>query len=364
MSCGGYDYRPWGEADLSAAAFEAAEVRVAILGLPSASLSTITTIFEDLQAVNLLLVEPDAPQRFAPRVVGREDGPTHTVAGLAMPRHAGLDDVVYDAVVVPALFDDGRLSDPGAGGFLTAAEADWLRRQHDGGAVFSTMCTGAFALAETGILDGWSCAVHWLFEESFRARYPEVEVLSRRPLVVSGAQREFITGGGAVYSTDVSLFNITRFFGSALAMNFALLYGKSWSDALVETPVHDLDMGDQDDRIVALAKGFFHDHLGEPALVAAAADLSNLGVRTFSRRFQRATGVSPREFIAAKRVERARELLSRSRIPVDEVAARLGYADRSSFSKAFQEKTGLSPAAYRRRTQAAAALAAHRRAEA
>lgn len=170
-----------------------------------------------------------------------------------------------------------------------------------------------------------------------------------------------MTGGASVYSSDVSLFNITRFFGTAVAMTFAVLYGKSWSDALYEPSPDDVNRGDENDRIVALAKKFFRDHLAEPGLVAAAADLANLTERTLSRRFGRATGVSPRDFIVEIRMERARDLLARTRLPIDEVAARVGYSDRGTFSKTFKERAGLSPSSYRRRLQASEGLTAVRR---
>lgn len=349
----GYQSCLWLGADLTQDAFEAAQVRVAVLALPQASLATIATVIEDIEAVNRLPDGDGAPPRFAARVVGRGDLAPLTLSGLPTPRNADLDDQLYDAVVAPSLFDDGTLSDPASGPILHPSEVLWLQRQHAAGAVFSTMCTGSFALAEAGLLDGQRGAVHWLYEQAFAARYPAVDVLSRRPLVVSGARREFVTGGASVYSSDVSLFNITRFFGGAVAMDFAVLYGKSWSDALYETAPDDVNLGDQEDRIVALAKKFFHDHLAEPALVAAAADMANLSQRTLSRRFQKATGVPPRTFIAQKRMERAQDLLVRSRLPVEEIAARVGYADRSTFAKTFLGHVGLSPAAFRRRLQAA-----------
>ncbi len=350
----------WRQTDLSREVFEAAHVRVAILALPQASLATIATVIEDLEAVNRLSDAPDQRPRFAARVVTRADPNPLTLSGLPMPHNADLDDEVYDAVIAPSLFDDGKLSDPTARPILEPCEIGWLQRQHAAGAVFSTMCTGTFVLGEAQPLDGQRGAVHWLYESAFAARYPKVNVLSRRSLVLSGRRREFVTGGAAVHSSDVSLFNITRLFETAVAMNFAISYGKSWSDALHEMPPEDINRGDQDDRIVAMAKKFFHDHLAEAGLVAAAADLANLSPRTLCRRFQRSIGVSPRTFIANKRMERARDLLVQARLPVEEVASRVGFADRSTFTKTFQTSSGLSPAAYRRRLQGAAGLRARR----
>lgn len=123
--------------------FETAQVRVAVLALQQASLATIATVVEDLEAVNLLPDEPGAPLRFAPRVVGRADLAPLTLSGLASPRNAELGDEIYDAVIVPSLFDDGLLSDPSAGPILQQVEVAWLQRQHAGGGPCSRPCAPA-----------------------------------------------------------------------------------------------------------------------------------------------------------------------------------------------------------------------------
>lgn len=347
----------WRQADVSDQARRTATVSVAVLALPQASLSNISAVFEDFQSVNMLPSEPDAPLRFAPRIVAASTEPRTTLSGLTLVPQALLDEFLYDAVVVPTLFDDGCLSDPDHGPILTEAERDWLRRQRAGGAVFSTMCSGAFALAEAGLLDGHACAMHWLYADTFRTRFPAVEAVTRRTLVVSGDRREFVTGGVSVYSSDVSLFNIARFFGPETALLFATLFGRSWSEALHDHVLMEPLESEVADRVVDLARRFFIDHIAGSGLVSAAAELANLNTQTFCRRFQRAMNRTPRAFITEIRMERARDLLTRSRLPIEEVAAKVGYSDRSTFAKTFRAKTGVSPAEYRTRFQSAAALA-------
>lgn len=261
-------------------------------------------------------------------------------------------------VVLPTLYDDGCLSDPDYGPLLSPAEGDWLRAQHRGGALLATMCSGAYAIAETGLLDGHEAAMHPLYAKAFQARFPPVRVQARRTLVVSGARREIVTGGQSVYSADVSLYIIAHFHGAPLALEFAMLYGKTWSEAMHEAALTTAGRQEQGDEVVRLAEQFFHMHLTDAGLVGAAADLANMSVRTFSRRFVRATGVSPREFLTRLRIERAMRLLSASRMPIDDVAARVGYADRSSFARAFRERASLPPAEYRARFQAPVRLKA------
>ncbi len=349
------EYGVWTRARLDAETLRAAQHRVAILALPQASLTNVAAVFEDLQGANTVQPRDRDRPRFAPRIVAADPRPRPTLSGMTLTPHGTLDDTRYDAVVLPTLYDDGSLSGSIDSPFLTDAEKAWLQKQHGDGATVSTMCSGAYPLAEAGLLDGHDAAMHRLYEEPFRTRYPKVRVLTRRSLVVSGERRELLTGGESVYSSDVSLYLIARFCGAEVAMRFARLYGRSWSETLHEGLSH--DPAEIDDRVIALARRFILDHLTDPAVVRAAASMTRLNPRTFTRRFTRATGLSPREFVSTARIERARDLLTRSRMPIEDVAARLGYSDRAAFAKTFRAKTGVTPAEYRARFQGAARLA-------
>lgn len=353
------DYRTWTGTSAEGEGMAREPVRVAILALPQASMANMASVFEDLQAVNMLAPGPAAGLRFKPRIVAASREPRPSIGGLMLTPHAALDERDYDVVVLPTLYDDGCLTDPGYGPILSNTEHDWLRRQHAAGALLSTMCSGAYALAESGILDGQDSAMHPLYADQFQARFPRVRVQKKRTLVVSGERREIVTGGQSVYSADVSLYMIAQFHGAPLALEFAMLYGKTWSEAMHEETLATAGASSDGDQVVSLAKEFFHMHLADSGLVSAAADLANLNAQTFSRRFQRATGLSPREFVTGLRMERAMRLLAGSRIPIEDIAIRVGYADRSSFAKAFRDRAGIPPAEYRMRFQTAARLASN-----
>lgn len=343
------DYRTWESEPNGIEVGTQAPVRVAILSLPQASMANMAAVFEDLQAVNMLPPGPAGGLRFRPRIVAADTEPRRTIGGLLLVPHEALGEDRYDVVVLPTLYDDGCLSDPDYGPVLSQAERDWLRGQHRAGAVLATMCSGAYVIAEAGLLDGQDSAMHPLYADQFQSRFPRVRVHRKRTMVVSGARREIVTGGQSVYSADVSLYVITHFHGAPLALEFAMLYGKTWSEAMHEAALTTPGRQTEGDEVVRLAQQFFHMHLTDAGLVGAAADLANMSVRTFSRRFARATGVAPREFLTRLRMERAMRLLSASRMPIDDVAARVGYADRSSFAKAFRERAGIPPAEYRAR---------------
>ena len=106
-------------------------------------------------------------------------------------------------------------------------------------------------------------------------------------------------------------------------------------------------MEDGGDHIVGVARTFFDMHLADPALIEAAAKHVGLSVRTLSRRFSAATGVTPRDYVLELRMARAMRLLSATRLSVDTIAEMIGYSDRSSFARMFRRKVGLPPAEYR-----------------
>jgi len=346
-------YRTWVRQDPGPEAFEAAEHRVALLLARHASLANVVAGFEDLMAANPLAdTSPQAP-KFAPRLVSASPEPFRSVTGLTVTPHRGLEpDVQYDAVLVPAVLDvEGYLSTAAPEPALTVDERAWLRDQHAGGALLSGTCSASFVMAEAGLLDGERCTVLPLVEHVFRTRFPEVRGHTDRTLVVAGSRGELVTGGFAFYSADVSLYVVAHFCGAPFAVLMADLYGKAW-----ETPLDgaalpaSTDGGlSLEDATVDLARRFLAQHLGAPAAVQAAAELAHVSERTLRRRFLRALGVSPRDYLRLKRMERACDLLIRTRLPIEEVAARVGYGDRSAFARAFRETEGLTPADYRRR---------------
>ncbi len=346
-------YRGWVPQDGGRAALEGAQYRVALLLLRYASLANVLACFEDLMAVNPLADTPPERPMFAPRLVASDPTAFRSLTGAHVVPHEGLlPDLRYDAVIVPVVFDaEGSLSERDAAPLLSADERDWLRDQHRGGALISTMCSGSFAMAEAGLLDGHACSVIPLYAHTFRARFPAVTPHTNRTIVVSGERRELVTGGHAVYSADVSLYTVARFCGAPMAVLLADLYGKSW-----ETPLDGAAFSSQadgvpalEDATVRLARRFIAEHLSAPGLVQAAAELAHVSERTLRRRFLRSVGLSPRDYVRHKRMEHACDLLARSRLPIEEVATRVGYADRSAFARAFRELEGLTPADYRRR---------------
>jgi len=145
-----------------------AKTRVALVLVEHASLANVFACFEDLMATNPLADTPPERPQFAPRIVAADPTAFRSLTGATVVPHRGLDpDVGYDAVIVPVVYDaDGYLSTVDPAPMLTKCERDWLRDQHRGGALITTMCSGAFVLAEAGLLDGHESSMIPLYEHT------------------------------------------------------------------------------------------------------------------------------------------------------------------------------------------------------
>lgn len=314
-------------------------------------------MYEDLQAVNVIARSTEFHKPFDVRLVSESGQVFSSLSGVRLvPDGQFSNQVTFDTVLMPVLYDDGCLSDAAYGPILTSAERDWLLAQHAGGARFSMMCSSALALADTGLLDGHATSMIAMYLDAFRERFPNIDVRTGQTLVVSGERGEFVSGGDSVYSADVSLYTIRQHLGPEIALRFARLYCKAYDEVLYDLADPPKLAPVIEDRSIAFAKHFILGHLEAPALVAATARMLNISERSFTRRFKRITGEAPSTFIRDRRIDRARSLLSESRLPIEEIAARVGYADRAAFAKGFRQKVGSNPAEYRAQFQAPARM--------
>lgn len=218
-----------------------------------------------------------------------------------------------------------------------------LREAADRGARLVAICTGAFALAQAGILDGREATTHWRFVRSLREQYPRVRVLENRLFVEEG---KILTSAGAGAGIDACLHLIRTDFGEAAAHEA----GKE----VVVAPARDgfqpqyVDVLSAPRASLSATRGWVLEHLGEPITVQHMADHANLSRRTFIRRFERETGMSPMRWVANHRVLGARRLLETSDWAVERIAAATGFGTAANFRAVFRREVGTTPTEYRR----------------
>jgi transcriptional regulator GlxA family with amidase domain len=281
-----------------------------------------------------------AARVFDVRLAGLDSSTVSCRDGVTLhPSVAAANVTAPDLVVVPGLDDDLAASFAGNRGWVP-----WLARWHAAGARIASSCTGAFLVADAGLLDGRPATTHWMFADELRRRYPAVRVTPGQMIIDNG---DVITSGGATAFLNLVLYLVERFAGhdrANLAAKVLLVDGHRSSQlpyiAFGPERAHD-------DVIVHQIQQHIDSHLGEPLRIAELADSFGLSERTLSRRFAAATGGGPQTYLRHARIQHARRLLETAGDPVDQVRRRAGYGDAAAFRRVFKQATGLSPSGYR-----------------
>jgi transcriptional regulator GlxA family with amidase domain len=229
---------------------------------------------------------------------------------------------------------------------VIARIAAWLSDRHARGAALGSVCSGAFLLAETGLLRGRVASTHWSCAEELKRRFPDVRVDTAIRISDYG---DVVTVGGFMAWVDLGLRLIARYLGPTVAeetARFLLVRPGAALAPYFQGFAPQLLHGDE---AILRAQQLIHAHDGRDVSLASLAEQARLERRTLLRRFTKATGMSPIEYCRNVRIARARELLEYSNKTLKEMAWEVGYDDTRAFARAFYRLVGLSPADYRRR---------------
>jgi transcriptional regulator GlxA family with amidase domain len=275
------------------------------------------------------------------KVLSENGGPVPTSVGISVGSEAfGVPD--FDTLMIGAGTEIEEAS---------PALVDFIRRGVTVSRRVAAPCTGAFMLAQAGVLDGRRATTHWAFAHELRTRFPEVKVDEDRIFIVDGP---IWTSAGMSAGIDLALAMIERDHGPELARAVAkkmVVYhrragGQSQFSALLE-------LNPKSDRIQS-ALGFARRNLRAALSVEQLAEVANLSPRQFSRAFRAETGQSPAKAVENLRLEAARLLMEEGQLPIDAVARETGFADRERMRRAFLRAFGQPPQAIRRAARVAA----------
>jgi transcriptional regulator GlxA family with amidase domain len=214
--------------------------------------------------------------------------------------------------------------------------ASWIRNRHTAGARLVSLCSGAFILAETGLVDGLAVATHQICAAALAKRFPQIVVNTNRRIIDHGA---IITAGGFLAWIDLALYLLGRICGPAVRAETAryVLADPVAGEARYRTGFAPPQT--HTDRTVLKAQEWAHMRDGCAVSLAALATAAGLQRRTLLRRFASATGMSPIEYCRGVRIARARELLEGGDTSQKQIAESLGYQDVASFARVFRKGT-------------------------
>ncbi len=309
--------------------------RVVGLALPG-------VILLDLAAPAHLFGHCGAPHyRF--ELAGLEAGLVSTSTGFDVVATGGLDTLRRaDTIVVPGFAGAG-----GVGDALTGAAAAAVARAHRRGARVMSICTGAFVLAEAGLLDGRRATTHWASAAELGGRFPRVSV---NPSVLYVDEGSVLTSAGVAAGLDLCLHVIRRDHGAGLAAALARRtvvapHRDGGQAQFVLAPIDDL--GRQDSSLEPI-RAWALSRLDRCLDVATLARRASMSPRTFARRFVQETGTTPGQWVLEQRTRAAQVLLEGSDLPVEQVAIRSGFGNAATLRIHFGRRLDTTPTGYRR----------------
>lgn len=255
-----------------------------------------------------------------------------------------------DLIIVSTIFGDFEKELKANAPFIP-----WIKEQRiRNNAEIASLCTGAFLLAETGLLNGKSCATHWMAHDAFRQMYPQINLL---PGKIVSDDNGIYTSGGAYSFLNLLIHLVEKHAGREAAI---------WCSKVLEI---DFDRSNQNqfiifkgqmnhaDEPIKKAQLYIENNVGEKINVEALANMFAISRRNFVRRFKKATANTPLEYIQRVKVESAKKSLESSTKNVHEVMHTVGYNDDKAFRNTFRKFTGLSPMEYRSKYNREMALA-------
>ena len=244
-----------------------------------------------------------------------------------------------DLVLIPALFGDMQRSIE-----KNKEMIPWIQDQYHRGAELASLCVGAFLLASTGLLNGKRCSTHWGFQQEFKSRFPEVEVVEGN---IVTEENGIYSSGGANSYWNLLLHLVEKYSNretAILASKYFAIDIDRDSQAAFAMFNGQKEHGDPEIKKV---QAYIEKHINDRIGIEELAALVHLGRRTFERRFRAATHHAVLDYIQRVKMEAAKRKFESSRKNINEVMFDVGYTDTKAFRSVFKRITGLTPVEYR-----------------
>ncbi len=251
-----------------------------------------------------------------------------------------------DLIIVPAVISNFSAIE--AGNSMLSA---WILDHYTKGANVASICTGAYLLASTGLLDNKNCSIHWKSAANFHKLFPNFNLKTEQ--IITDEQGIYTNGGGYSF-LNLLLYLVEKFYDRQTAIYCSKIFQidiarQTQSDFMIFN-----GQKSHGDEMVMRAQDYLENNFSEKISMEKLSEKFTVGRRNFDRRFIKATGNTPVEYLQRIKVESAKKELESSRKTVNEVMYAIGYTDIKAFREIFRRFTGLSPLEYKNKYNKAA----------
>ncbi len=243
-----------------------------------------------------------------------------------------------DLVIIPSFYyDDDLIED-------NQMLITWIKEQYKSGAEIASICSGVFLLAASGLLDGKICSTHWNAAANFRRMFPHINLQTDKLITV---EKGIYTNGGGYSFLNLILFLVEKYFDREVAIYCSKIFQID-IERHSQSPFHIFKtQKNHGDELISKAQTYIEENLSERISFEELASKLAISRRNFDRRFSKATGNTPVEYLQRVKVEVAKSTLEKGRKSIFEVMNEVGYSDDKAFREVFKKITGLSPLEYR-----------------
>ena len=317
---------------------------IGIVAYPGIGVLDIAGPYEVFTLANLMIQKEGISQKtvYPVTLLAEQAGPVTTHSGLQFIADQGfsqIDDEDYNTLIIPGAFPEVILAN--------TEIVDLIKMMVPKVRRIASVCTGAFLLAESGLLDGRRATTHWNWCAEFSEKYPQVNVETDRIFVKDD---NIYTSGGITSGIDLALAMVEEDWGQKIALavaQFLVVFLKrpggqsQFSSYLTREASSRSDLRDLQSWIM--------QHPEENLKVEMLADHMAMSSRNFARLFTSETGMTPAKFVEMVRIDAARNLLELTKFPIDNIADSSGFKDPENMRRAFIRQLGITPSDYRKR---------------
>ena len=278
---------------------------------------------------------------FDVEIASQDGNPVKCLNNVLIQPHRAVNDVSEtDLILIPSITNIEKTIK------YSTDILSWLKHHYLKGTRIASVCTGAFLLAQTGLLNGKTATTHWGFVDEFRAMFPDVNLKPERIITDEG---DLFCAGALSAGIDLSVYLVEKFCGHDIAIQCSksLLHDMG-RESQAPYSVFQFQKKHTDKGIIASQK-WIEDHFQEEIDFTVVAKANAMSRRTFERRFKKATGDTPLFYLQRTRVEEAKRLMESTRETFDGICYRLGYENSNHFREVFKKHTGLLPSEYQRK---------------